>query len=166
MAETKEKSYGISAGQVRIRIVLVLALTLLLPAVILFSSGMIHTRKAEALGNDFGGRIISYVPVIPNPLSPPTPLCPAHMVIVNYVKAGPKILGLYVLPGSVFKYYYSFLFNGANLFFFPASLSLGASVLGKDSPAPWVSCQTVGIPYPVVPLSQITGVYYIGTSKK
>ncbi len=150
---------------VRLPTVMLFAAAVAAPALmlILATSGVVHPRTAEALGTDYGGRIIAFVPAIPDPTDPFLPLCPAHMTTVNFNKSGPKILGLYARPGASFRYLHSFLFNGANLFFFPASLPIGASVLGKNIPAPWRSCP---LPYSVVPFYSVRGINLIGTSLK
>lgn len=178
MAETKEKLQGASvkrgssnAGHIRISIVMLFAVGVLAPVLMMAAIGVLPVpfseRTAEAAlipslpTSNFGGRIIGYAPMIPNPLSPATPLCPAHMIIINYVPAGPRVLGLYVVPTAAFRYLYSYVFNGASLYYFPPALPIGTATLGKDLPVPWATCT---LAYPVVHLLALTGVYYIGTA--
>lgn len=172
MTKTKEKSEPKSVDHVRISTAILFAVATLVPVFILALTGLVNlpfipSRNAGAAlipslpTTNFGGRIIGYAPMIPNPLSPATPLCPAHVVIKNFVPVGPPVLGLYVVPTAAFRYLHSYLFNGASLYYFPPALPIGTANLGKFAPVPWATCT---LPYPVVPILALTGVYYIGTA--
>lgn len=164
MAETKNKisAKPDESPHIQIKHVMLFAVLVLLPVFVIGGVGFLKPQKAQAiLLPDFGGRITAYVPFIPNPLNPLVPLCPAHIVIVDLVPAGPKVLGLYVLFGARFQYHHSYLFTGANPYFIPPALPIGTSLLGKDIPAPYLTCP---FPYPVVPFNPILGIYHVGTA--
>jgi hypothetical protein len=138
---------------------------LLFVMLVSFVSVSIIPRTAQAVWSPaptfFGGRIAAYVPVIPNPLAPFVPLCPAHIVIANSPSfAAPPVMGIYFLPTGFFQYLSGTLLNGSNLFFVTPALAVGTALLGKYEPTPWPTCT---VPYPVFPVSSL-GAYLLGTA--
>jgi hypothetical protein len=107
----------------------------------------------------YGGRIVSYVPMIPDPFNPLVPLCPAHMV-VRQVADG-SLRGIYFLGNGTFTYLYSTLLSGSNPYFFVPGLPLGTWVLGKNNLLPYFTCTT---PYPVYSSDINLLNYFLGTS--
>jgi hypothetical protein len=134
---------------------------LLAASVFVFSILPFSSANAAGLPVFFGGRSLAYVPVIVNPFAPLVPLCPAHITIQNLATNQPPVIGIYFTGLAAFQYLFGFLLTGSNPFFVVPGLPVGAWFLGNYDPVPYPTCPT---PYPVVPVSGLSGVYYFGTS--
>jgi hypothetical protein len=109
----------------------------------------------------YGGRIVAFMPEVPDPLDPFVPLCPAHMVVADITDNDSSLRGIYFLGDGEFTYLYSTLLAGSNPYFLTPGLPLGTWVLGKSSLFPYFTCTT---PYEVYPSDTYLFNYFLGTS--